>query len=50
LKLLREILSYLAYVIVLTLIVMIFAAVWHDFMAAFHIASHHERQSAEQSK
>jgi hypothetical protein len=50
LKLLREILSYLAYLIAMTLIAMVFAAAWHDFMAAFHTASHHTKQSAEQSK
>jgi hypothetical protein len=50
LKLLREILSHLAYLIAMTLIAMVFAAAWHDFMAAFHIASHHREQSAGQSK
>jgi len=40
LKLLREILSYFAYLVVVTLAAMIFAAVWHDFIASFHLASH----------
>jgi hypothetical protein len=50
LKLLREILTYLAYLVAVTLVAMIFAAVWHDFIAAFHLASHRAEQSAEKSK
>jgi len=48
-KLLREILSYIAYMIAVTLVAMLFAARWHDFMAAYHVARHPEKMPGTQN-
>jgi hypothetical protein len=39
-KLLREFVSYAAYLVLLAVVAMAFGAIWHDFSVEFHKAEH----------
>ena len=40
-KLLREFLSYAAYIVLVAVVAMAFGAIWLDFSVEFHKAVHH---------
>ena len=49
-KLLREIVGYLAYFVGVSVVSIGFAEVWHDFIVSYHAAMHETRHSQNPQK